>query len=275
MSFAEDLSPQGPIVAFDMALESVRDQTRALSRAIGAVDFFGAWSAADALKKMVAFAARLATMAGLPTNAEAMRQLEDVKLVAESMLALAPDPSPEVIAGATSTDPHIREEWASYKRGWKTSRGGTGTASLAISELGSERDPITGHRTMSYLLSGRTRMSNFQDEVNRTMNGFVAKIAELARRAAIETLESAFGGRASRSSGGVAPDTAGKATPRAGRPRGGRGAKRTPADLEVLSKRFASFVQANPGLRIEQINKQLARRPRILRCRSASWLPRA
>jgi predicted HTH transcriptional regulator len=44
---------------------------------------------------------------------------------------------------------------------------------------------------------------------------------------------------------------------RVGRPRGGRGAKRTSADLEALSERFASFVKANPGLRIEQINKQL------------------
>jgi predicted transcriptional regulator len=44
---------------------------------------------------------------------------------------------------------------------------------------------------------------------------------------------------------------------RVGRPRGGRGAKRSSADLEALSDRFASFVAANPGLRIEQINKQL------------------
>lgn len=118
--------------------------TRALSRAIGAVDFFGAWSAADALKKAIAFAARLATMTGLPTNAEAMRQVDDVRAVAGSMLALAPDPSPEAIAGATSTDRHAREEWASYKRRWKASRRGTGDAPLAISQLGSERDPITG-----------------------------------------------------------------------------------------------------------------------------------
>jgi predicted transcriptional regulator len=44
---------------------------------------------------------------------------------------------------------------------------------------------------------------------------------------------------------------------RVGRPRGGRGAKRSQEDLEALSERFASFVKANPGLRIEQINKQL------------------
>jgi hypothetical protein len=105
-------------------------------------------------------------------------------------------------------------------------------------------------------------MSDFQNEMNRVVQGFVAQITELARRAAIDTLESAFGGRApvSGSSRGAAPAAAAAVLAnfgRVGRPRGGRGAKRTSADLEALSERFASFVKANPGLRIEQINKQL------------------
>jgi hypothetical protein len=94
-------------------------------------------------------------------------------------------------------------------------------------------------------------MSDFQNEMNRTVQGFVAQITELARRAAIDTLESAFGGRVG--NGAAASIVVG----RAGRPRGGRGAKRTPADLAALSDKVASFVKANPGLRIEQINKQL------------------
>jgi hypothetical protein len=99
-------------------------------------------------------------------------------------------------------------------------------------------------------------MSDFQNEMNRVVQGFVAQITELARRAAIDTLDSAFGGRSGR---GGAPATAALAASfgRVGRPRGGRGAKRSSADLEALSERFASFVKANPGLRIEQINKQL------------------
>jgi hypothetical protein len=101
-------------------------------------------------------------------------------------------------------------------------------------------------------------MSDFQNEMNRVVQGFVAQINELARRAAIDTLESAFGGRAAR---GAAPAAAAEIAAvsfgRVGRPRGGRGAKRTSADLEALSEQFASFVKANPGLRIEQINKQL------------------
>jgi len=103
-------------------------------------------------------------------------------------------------------------------------------------------------------------MSDFQNEMNRVVQGFVAQITELARRAAIDTLESAFGGRAVRGgapAAAIAAVAAGPSGGRVGRPRGGRGAKRSAADLEALSEQFASFVKANPGLRIEQINKQL------------------
>jgi hypothetical protein len=104
-------------------------------------------------------------------------------------------------------------------------------------------------------------MSDFQTEMNRVVQGFVAQITELARRAAIDTLESAFGGSGGGGGGrGRAPAAVAAVAAsfgRVGRPRGGRGAKRTSADLEALSEKFASFVKANPGLRIEQINKQL------------------
>jgi hypothetical protein len=101
-------------------------------------------------------------------------------------------------------------------------------------------------------------MSDFQNDMNTVVQSFVAQITELARRAALDTLESAFGGKAGRSSGAPAAlALATAAAARVGRPRGGRGAKRTAADLEVLSEKFASFVKANPGLRIEEINKQL------------------
>jgi hypothetical protein len=103
-------------------------------------------------------------------------------------------------------------------------------------------------------------MSDFQHEVNQAVQGFVTQISELARRAALDTLESAFGGKAVRGGAAataraVAPPSAGNAS--VGRPRGGRGAKRTAEDLEALSGKFAAFVKANPGLRIEQINKEL------------------
>lgn len=110
-------------------------------------------------------------------------------------------------------------------------------------------------------------MSDFQSEMNRTVQGFVAQISELARRAAIDTLESAFGSRARGAApinlgaiAGLVPTGSTGARVERGARAGARprtGAKRTAADLEALSERVASFVKANPGLRIEQINKEL------------------
>ena len=99
-------------------------------------------------------------------------------------------------------------------------------------------------------------MSDFQKDMNQAVQSFVEQIAELARRAALDTLESAFGGPG-RAGGARAVAVASAGAAQVGRPRGGRGAKRTSEDLEALSTKFASFVKANPGLRIEQINKEL------------------
>jgi hypothetical protein len=89
-------------------------------------------------------------------------------------------------------------------------------------------------------------MANLQSDIQRLVDGFVAQVTELARRAAIEGLDQALGRGGSK----------GGATPRVGRGRG-RGAKRTANELEKMQDEFLSFVGKNPGLRIEQINKQL------------------
>jgi hypothetical protein len=90
-------------------------------------------------------------------------------------------------------------------------------------------------------------MTDFQTEMNRVVSGFVTQITELARRAAIDTLESALGRRGaaaiSRSGGG-----------------GGmrrKGAKRTGDELDKLGDALHAYVAKHPGLRIEQINKEL------------------
>jgi hypothetical protein len=88
-------------------------------------------------------------------------------------------------------------------------------------------------------------MSDFQTEMNRVVQGFVAQITDLARRAAIDTLESALKGGKGRT---------GALTLGRGR---GKGVKRTSDELEGLSDKFLDFVDKHPGLRIEQINKQL------------------
>jgi len=90
-------------------------------------------------------------------------------------------------------------------------------------------------------------MSDLQTQMNRVVAGFVAQITDLARRAAIDTLEAALSGR-TRGGGGAAAGL--------GRVRG-RGAKRSSDELDKLAEAFTSFVKENPGLRIEQINKQL------------------
>jgi hypothetical protein len=100
-------------------------------------------------------------------------------------------------------------------------------------------------------------MNDFQTDMNRTVQGFVAQITELARRAAIDTLESAFGRRAAMGRGAAASAAASAGVGQVGRPRGGRGVKRTPADLEQVSAKFVAYVKSHPGLRIEQINKEL------------------
>src|SRR5579862_8305653 len=87
-------------------------------------------------------------------------------------------------------------------------------------------------------------MSDFQSEMNRVVAGFVQQITELARRAAIDTLESALGkhgGASVRVRGGVRA----------------KGAKRSSNELDKLADSFHGFVVKHPGLRIEQINKQL------------------
>jgi len=92
-------------------------------------------------------------------------------------------------------------------------------------------------------------MSDFQTEMNRVVTDFVAQITELARAAARDMIDQALG------KGGVVV--------RAGRGRSlgsvgrGRGAKRSSDELDRMADDFHAFVAKHPGLRIEQINKQL------------------
>lgn len=89
-------------------------------------------------------------------------------------------------------------------------------------------------------------MANLQSDIQRLVDGFVAELTELARKAAVEGLELALARSGSK----------GGAVARSGRGRG-RGAKRTADELEKMQSDFLAFVAKNPGLRIEQINKQL------------------
>jgi hypothetical protein len=90
-------------------------------------------------------------------------------------------------------------------------------------------------------------MSDFQTEMNRVVADFVAQITELARAAARDMIDEALGRGAKAANLGSL-----------GRGRGrGRGAKRSADELDKLADQFHAFVTKHPGLRIEQINKQL------------------
>ena len=105
-------------------------------------------------------------------------------------------------------------------------------------------------------------MSSLQNEMNHAVQAFVARVVELAHRVAMDTLAAAStqAGRRAGTRGGAGASLR-LAT---GRRRAERRPKRTPADLETLSEKFAAFVKTHPGLRIEQINKQLGTTTRDL-----------
>jgi hypothetical protein len=92
-------------------------------------------------------------------------------------------------------------------------------------------------------------MANYQSELQKLVDGFVAQLSEIWRRQAIDSLTGMGGGRGQGGRAGGSDLSLGR-----GR---GRGAKRTAEELEQLADAFVEFVSKNPGLRIEQINKQL------------------
>src|SRR5262249_2385289 len=76
----------------------------------------------------------------------------------------------------------------------------------------------------------------------------VTRVVESSRRSVLEMTASAF---ASHGTSGSTHRSARE------RPLGVPSAKRSAEELEAVSQRFVAFVQKHPGLRIEQINKEL------------------
>ena len=89
-------------------------------------------------------------------------------------------------------------------------------------------------------------MADLQTDMARAVDDFVSQVTEIAKRAALDTLGNAL--------------AIGNNVPRGKRGSGrsalGQG-KRRPEQLEKMAAAFHDFVAANPGLRIEQINKQI------------------
>ena len=163
-SFVEDLSPQGPIVALDVALEVVRNETAALSRAIGAVNFPRALIAGAVLRRALAYAARLAAATGLPANAEAMRRLDEVRAVAEPMLKLAPAPLDATDRQTASGAQPVHGGWLTVARRWKAARGGGVDVAHLDSQLAATNDPdpppTAAHRVPDHTEVGTSPLIN-------------------------------------------------------------------------------------------------------------------
>lgn len=84
-------------------------------------------------------------------------------------------------------------------------------------------------------------MTDYQTEMQKLVEMFVGQLSDLYRRAVTDALGGGGGG------GGT----------RRGRGGRGKGEKRSSDELEGLADRFVEYVLKNPGLRIEQINKDL------------------
>src|SRR5690349_24718258 len=96
-------------------------------------------------------------------------------------------------------------------------------------------------------------MSDVNTQIERLVATFVEQVTALARQAAMDTLSTGL-----KRKGGI---TLLAGVPGRGR---GKGVKRTQHDLSRTGDKLLEFVSANPGLRIEQINKQLGTSTRDL-----------
>ena len=99
-------------------------------------------------------------------------------------------------------------------------------------------------------------MSDVQSQINRLVASFVDQVTALARQAAMDTLSDGLGKRR-----GLAGTVLLAGVPGRGR---GKGVKRTSTDLARIGDKLLAYVAANPGLRIEQINKAIGTSTRDL-----------
>jgi hypothetical protein len=98
---------------------------------------------------------------------------------------------------------------------------------------------------------------NFEQMIAQRVQAFVSDITELARQQALETLSAALAAGAGRGRAGVrGRNGAGPARAvRRGRDRSGN--RRSPEEIDRASQALLSEIQANPGLRVEQIGRTL------------------
>ena len=111
-------------------------------------------------------------------------------------------------------------------------------------------------------------MIDLHQQILTHVETFLARVAASARQAAMESLAAALGakpgGRSAtrgqlpaRSAGTAAPAAAAPVSSPRPRPRLKKGGKRAPDQLVALVDELRTYISANPGQRIEQINAAL------------------
>jgi hypothetical protein len=93
-------------------------------------------------------------------------------------------------------------------------------------------------------------MANIHDTLRAALDSFVEDLSNLIQQATLESVEQAL---AAASTIPARRGARGRGTPIALPTVMGKGAKRTPEELEQLTKRFHTHVAKNPGQRIEQL----------------------
>jgi len=106
-------------------------------------------------------------------------------------------------------------------------------------------------------------MSDFQSQINKLVDSFVTQVTAVARQAAMDTLTAALGA-ANRGGGGGRRAAAVSDFGGGGGGKRAKGAKRPQNEIERTKDRVNDFIHRNPGLRIEQINKELGTSTRDL-----------
>lgn len=96
-------------------------------------------------------------------------------------------------------------------------------------------------------------MTDIEKTIQARVNAFVEELSELVRQAALERLSDALGTTpATKSRKGAAT----AAAPKIARRR--KGAKRSPEQMEALSKSIVKLITSKPGIRADQIAAELA-----------------
>jgi hypothetical protein len=101
-------------------------------------------------------------------------------------------------------------------------------------------------------------MADFQTQINKLVDSFVAQVTAVARQAAMDTLTAALG------AAGGKRALAGIGAARVASVRRAKGAKRPQSEIEKTKDRVNDFIHKHPGLRIEQINRELGTSTRDL-----------